>query len=165
MIEEMKLRNFSPRTEPSYVAAMVGLIEHYHRSLDQSSFKMRLECIPGLARLRATMPAADSCWAFDKGLFPCPVLADTPRRSPRVLPTAFDARLSDLRYEPSDGWVTSPCCAGSSQLARLICLRPQARGMPLSPRVFASGFFEVVSPTNCPLPLATLRLRLAGSGL
>jgi hypothetical protein len=26
MIEEMKLRNFSPRTEQSYVAAMVGLM-------------------------------------------------------------------------------------------------------------------------------------------
>jgi len=35
MIEEMKLRNFSPRTEQSYVAAMVGLVKHYHRSPDQ----------------------------------------------------------------------------------------------------------------------------------
>jgi site-specific recombinase XerD len=35
MIEEMKLRNFSARTEESYVAAMVGLVKHYHRSPDQ----------------------------------------------------------------------------------------------------------------------------------
>jgi integrase/recombinase XerD len=35
MIEEMRLRNFSPRTEQSYVAAMVGLAKHYHRSPDQ----------------------------------------------------------------------------------------------------------------------------------
>jgi len=35
MIEEMRLRNFSPRTEQSYVAAMVGLVKHYHRSPDQ----------------------------------------------------------------------------------------------------------------------------------
>jgi len=35
MIEEMKLRNFSPRTEESYVSAMVGLVKHYHRSPDQ----------------------------------------------------------------------------------------------------------------------------------
>jgi len=35
MIEEMKLRNFSPRTEQSYVSAMVGLVKHYGRSPDQ----------------------------------------------------------------------------------------------------------------------------------
>ncbi len=35
MIEEIRLRNFSPRTEQSYVAAMVGLVKHYHRSPDQ----------------------------------------------------------------------------------------------------------------------------------
>jgi len=35
MIEEMRLRNFSSRTEQSYVAAMVGLARHYHRSPDQ----------------------------------------------------------------------------------------------------------------------------------
>jgi integrase/recombinase XerD len=35
MIEEMKLRNFSPRTEQSYVAAMVGLVRYYRRSPDQ----------------------------------------------------------------------------------------------------------------------------------
>jgi integrase/recombinase XerD len=35
MIEEMKLRNFSPRTEQSYVAAMVGLSRYYRRSPDQ----------------------------------------------------------------------------------------------------------------------------------
>jgi len=35
MIEEMKLRDFSPRTEQSYVSAMVGLVKCYHQSLDQ----------------------------------------------------------------------------------------------------------------------------------
>jgi len=35
MIDEMKLRNFSPRTEQSYVAAMVGLVKYYRRSPDQ----------------------------------------------------------------------------------------------------------------------------------
>ena len=35
MIEEMKLRSFSPRTQKSYVAAVVGLVKHYHRSPDQ----------------------------------------------------------------------------------------------------------------------------------
>ena len=35
MIEEMKLRNFSPRTEQSYVSAMVGLVKYYHQSPDQ----------------------------------------------------------------------------------------------------------------------------------
>ena len=35
MIEEMKLRNFSPRTEQSYVAAMVGLVKHYRQSPDR----------------------------------------------------------------------------------------------------------------------------------
>lgn len=34
MIEEMKLRNFSPRTEQSYVSAMVGLAKHYRQSPD-----------------------------------------------------------------------------------------------------------------------------------
>lgn len=37
MIEEMKLRNFSPRTQKSYVAAMVGLVRYYRRSPDQLS--------------------------------------------------------------------------------------------------------------------------------
>jgi hypothetical protein len=32
MIEEMKLRNFSPRTQQSYLAAMIGLVKHYRRS-------------------------------------------------------------------------------------------------------------------------------------
>jgi hypothetical protein len=35
MIEEMKLRNFSPRTEQSYLAAMMGLVKYYRRSPDQ----------------------------------------------------------------------------------------------------------------------------------
>ena len=35
MIEEMKLRNSSPRTEQSYVAAMVGLVKHYRHPPDQ----------------------------------------------------------------------------------------------------------------------------------
>ena len=35
MIEEMKLRNFSARTQQSYVAAMVGLVKHYRQSPDQ----------------------------------------------------------------------------------------------------------------------------------
>ena len=35
MIEEMKLRNFSPRTQQSYLAAMIGLVKHYRRSPDQ----------------------------------------------------------------------------------------------------------------------------------
>ena len=35
MIEEMRLRNFSPRTEQSYVSAMVGLVKYYRRSPDQ----------------------------------------------------------------------------------------------------------------------------------
>jgi integrase/recombinase XerD len=35
VIEEMKLRNFSPRTEQSYVAAMVGLVRYYCQSPDQ----------------------------------------------------------------------------------------------------------------------------------
>lgn len=35
MIEEMKLRNFSPRTEQCYVAAVVGLARYYRRSPDQ----------------------------------------------------------------------------------------------------------------------------------
>src|SRR4030095_13288262 len=35
MIEEMKLRNFSPRTQECYLGAMIGLPKHYHRSPDQ----------------------------------------------------------------------------------------------------------------------------------
>ena len=35
MIEEMKLRSFSPRTQKSYVAVVVGLVKHYRRSPDQ----------------------------------------------------------------------------------------------------------------------------------
>ena len=34
MIEEMKLRNFSPRTQQSYLAAVIGLVKHYRRSPD-----------------------------------------------------------------------------------------------------------------------------------
>ena len=35
MIDEMRLRNFSPRTEQSYVSAMVGLVKYYRQSPDQ----------------------------------------------------------------------------------------------------------------------------------
>jgi integrase/recombinase XerD len=35
MIEEMRLRNFSPRTQECYLGAMIGLAKHYHRSPDQ----------------------------------------------------------------------------------------------------------------------------------
>jgi integrase/recombinase XerD len=35
MIEEMTLRNFSPRTQECYLGAMVGLVKHYRRSPDQ----------------------------------------------------------------------------------------------------------------------------------
>jgi len=109
---------------------------------------------------------SDSCRALDKRLLPCPVLvvrpahhpeqsrrADSPNRSPGVLPTAFDARLSDLRYEPSDGWETSPCSAGSSQLARLICLPPQTRGIPVR---------QPASLPVCVLAQAGLRLLSGG---
>jgi len=34
MIEEMKLMNFSARTQQSYVSAMVGLVKHYRQSPD-----------------------------------------------------------------------------------------------------------------------------------
>src|SRR5574342_524586 len=37
MIEEIRLRNFSPRTEKSYVSAMVGLAKYYRQSPDQLS--------------------------------------------------------------------------------------------------------------------------------
>lgn len=37
MIEEIRLRNFSPRTEKSYVSAMVGLTKYYGQSPDQLS--------------------------------------------------------------------------------------------------------------------------------
>ena len=35
MIEEMKLRNFAPRTQKSYLAVMVGLAKHYRQFPDQ----------------------------------------------------------------------------------------------------------------------------------
>lgn len=35
MIEEMRLRNFSPRTQQSYVGAMVGLVTYYRQPPDQ----------------------------------------------------------------------------------------------------------------------------------
>src|SRR5437870_8548864 len=35
MIEEMRLRNFSPRTQQSYLSAMVGLVKHYRRAPDE----------------------------------------------------------------------------------------------------------------------------------
>ena len=35
MREEMKLRNFSPRTQQSYLAAVIGRVKHYRRSPDQ----------------------------------------------------------------------------------------------------------------------------------
>jgi len=35
MIEEMTLRNFSPRTQECYLGAMIGLAKHYRRSPDQ----------------------------------------------------------------------------------------------------------------------------------
>jgi len=35
MIEEMRLRNFSPRTQQSYLGAMIGLVKHYRQSPDQ----------------------------------------------------------------------------------------------------------------------------------
>ena len=35
MIEEMKLRNFSARTQQSYLAAMIGLVKHCRRSPDR----------------------------------------------------------------------------------------------------------------------------------
>ena len=31
MIEEIRLRKLSPRTEQSYVSAMVGLVKHCHQ--------------------------------------------------------------------------------------------------------------------------------------
>jgi len=34
-INEMKLRNFSPKTIPSYTGALVALAEHYHKSPDK----------------------------------------------------------------------------------------------------------------------------------
>src|SRR5215831_19075109 len=37
MIEEMKLRNFSPRTQQAYTGAMIALVKHYRRSPDQLS--------------------------------------------------------------------------------------------------------------------------------
>ena len=37
MIEEMKLRNFSPRTQQAYTGAMIALVKHYRRSPGQLS--------------------------------------------------------------------------------------------------------------------------------
>src|SRR2546430_13302310 len=35
LFRSMRLRNFSPRTEQSYVSAMVGLVKYYRQSPDQ----------------------------------------------------------------------------------------------------------------------------------
>jgi site-specific recombinase XerD len=37
MIEEMKLRNFAPRTQGAYLSAVVGLVKYYRQSPDQLS--------------------------------------------------------------------------------------------------------------------------------
>ena len=37
MIEEMKLRNFSPRTQKSYLSAIMGLVKYYRQPPDQLS--------------------------------------------------------------------------------------------------------------------------------
>lgn len=37
MVEEMKLRSFSPRTQESYLGAVIGLVKHYRQSPDQLS--------------------------------------------------------------------------------------------------------------------------------
>ena len=37
MINAMQLRQFSPRTQQSYLAAVVGLAKHYHQLPDQLS--------------------------------------------------------------------------------------------------------------------------------
>ena len=45
MINAMQLRQFSPRTQMSYLAAVVGLAKHYHQLPDQLS----AEKDPGLS--------------------------------------------------------------------------------------------------------------------
>ena len=45
MIEEMKLRNFSPRTEQSYVSAMVRLVKYYHQDPKKGHFTFPCQMI------------------------------------------------------------------------------------------------------------------------
>ena len=45
MIEEMRLRNFSPRTEQSYVSAMVGLVKYYRRVAGSTHSRCRFALI------------------------------------------------------------------------------------------------------------------------
>jgi hypothetical protein len=51
MMEEMKLRNFSPRTQESYLGAMIGLAKHYRPSPDHPRRDSRLSVAFGKARL------------------------------------------------------------------------------------------------------------------
>ena len=37
MIEEMKLRSFSPRTQESYLGAVIGLVKQYRQSVRRGS--------------------------------------------------------------------------------------------------------------------------------
>ena len=55
MIEEMKLRNFSPRTQQSYLAAVIGLVKHYRLVAGPTDTKRdsRLSTASGKARFGA----------------------------------------------------------------------------------------------------------------
>jgi integrase/recombinase XerD len=47
MIEEMKLRNFSPATQESYVYAVSRLTKYHHKSPDQLGKEdIRVDCAP-----------------------------------------------------------------------------------------------------------------------
>ena len=79
MIEEMKLRSFSPRTQKSYVAVVVELVKHYRRSPDQITqdeirfYLLHLE-ERGLSANSQNVAISDTSALFPRAVLSLPVV-------------------------------------------------------------------------------------------
>ncbi len=74
MIEDMQLHSFSPRTQDSYVRAVLGLALHYHRSPEQiieeeiRGYFVHLTCERKLARPTVTVALCGIKFFYEKTL-------------------------------------------------------------------------------------------------
>ena len=81
MIEEMRLRNFSPRTQESYLAAMIGLVKHYRQSPDQLEAEQIRSYLLHLQE-RGLAPLSSCRTRLGRALFCITVMASDALQSP-----------------------------------------------------------------------------------
>ena len=136
MIDAMKLRRFSPKTQESYLAAVTGLANYYHSPPDQLDFErikaylLHLTVERGLSW--STCNVAVSAFRFFYGEVLCwqrVNLPIPPRKKPSKLPEVLSRqeleRLFACAYPPRNRILLMTTYAAGLRVSEVVNLKPK----------------------------------------